>query len=219
MHLVSRGLINIYTSSDFATVKAPTPAEPSSSLPSPSESLRYCEVISSSQSRIIWPNTSSCSKSLSCSIVSANITTWQYTTMRDGLVANIDLITTRNHMHMSNGLVDYRGYVLTTPSPLMSKLYRNYRGYVLTTPPLMSKSMNNMKICKWLLNFYASFIWRSIIQYNYVRDMRHWTLSRIISDESSYLSGDTLRTASRMPVWRANQVFISLKIKVIGVMF
>ena len=147
MHLVSRGLINIYTSPDFATVKAPTPAEPSSSpssirspepsssLPSPSESLRYYEVISSSPSRIISSNASSCSMSLSCSIVSANIITWQYTTMRDGLVANIDLITTRNHMHMSNGLVDYRGYVLTTPSPLMSKLYRNYRGYVLTTPP------------------------------------------------------------------------------------
>jgi hypothetical protein len=42
---------------------------------------------------------------LSLSIVSANITTWQYTTMRDGLVANMDLITTTNHMHMSNGLV------------------------------------------------------------------------------------------------------------------
>ena len=136
MHLVSRGLINIYTSPDFATVKAPTLAEPSSSLPSPSESLRNYEVmISSSPSQIISSNAFSCSKSLSCSIVSANITTWQYTTMRDGLVANIDLITTRNHMHMSNGLVDYQGYVLTTPSPLMSKLYRNYRGYVLTRPP------------------------------------------------------------------------------------
>src|SRR3989337_371352 len=67
-------------------------------------------------SRIISPNNSSCSKSLS--IVSANITIWQYTNMRDGLVANMGIY---KHERWISG---HRGYFADPPS------CRSYRGYV-----------------------------------------------------------------------------------------
>src|SRR3989337_4098912 len=88
-------------------------------------SLRNDKVISP-LSRIISPNNSSFSKSLS--IVSANITT-----MRDGLVANIDLgnHNKESYAYMSNGLVanimqSYRG------------LY--FRERILCGPPLSCMS-------------------------------------------------------------------------------
>src|SRR3989337_2839299 len=81
----------------------------------------------SAPARIISPNNCSCSKSLS--IVSANITTWQYTNMRDGLVANIDLANhnKESYAYMSNGLVADRLSHACPTSPLMSKL--SGRGY------------------------------------------------------------------------------------------
>src|SRR3989337_597408 len=77
--------------------------------------------------RIISPNNCSCSKSLS--IVSTNITTWQYTNMRDGLVANIDLANDNkeSYAYMSNGLVADRLSHACPTSPSC----RSYRAGVL----------------------------------------------------------------------------------------